>query len=159
MRALSVIILSIFMSLCLVKSLQAKEYQLTGKNINILLSDNKKGILLWFKNNRNNDAIKTDNLFEINFNSGKKLTEKDFNLQDIKQDKNTITINYIRDTIKVTTILSLCDRANFGRYEIQISAENNPLNMSMVSLMPFKTQAPFVYGSVVSSPIISKLVA
>lgn len=155
MRALSVIILSIFMSLCLVKSLQAKEYQLTGKNINILLSDNKKGILLWFKNNKNNDAIKTDNLFEINFNSGKKLTEKDFNLQDIKQDKNTITINYIRDTIRVTTILSLCDRANFGRYEIQISAENNPLNMSMVSLMPFKTQAPFVYGSVVSSPIIS----
>lgn len=85
----------------------------------------------------------------------KKITEKDFNLQDIKRDKNTITINYIRDTIKVTTILSLCDRANFGRYEIQISAENNPLNMSMVSLMPFKTQAPFVYGSFVSSPIIS----
>ncbi|WP_334469007.1 hypothetical protein [Arsenophonus sp. PmNCSU2021_1] len=70
MRALSVIILSIFMSLCLVKSLQVKEYQLTGKNIKILLSNNKKGILLWFKNNRNNDAIKTDNLFEINFNSG-----------------------------------------------------------------------------------------
>ncbi|RXK32811.1 hypothetical protein BBD39_02970 [Arsenophonus endosymbiont of Bemisia tabaci Asia II 3] len=49
MRVLSVIILSIFMSLCLVKSSQAKEYQLKGKNINSLLSDNKKGILLWFK--------------------------------------------------------------------------------------------------------------
>ncbi|CAA2929906.1 hypothetical protein ARSQ2_01017 [Arsenophonus endosymbiont of Bemisia tabaci Q2] len=46
MRSLSFIILSIFMSLCLVKSLQEKEYQLTGKNINMLLSDNKKGILL-----------------------------------------------------------------------------------------------------------------
>lgn len=68
-RALIVIILSIFMSLCLVKSSQEKEYQLIGKNINILLSDNKKGILFLFKNNRNNDAIKTDNLFEINFNS------------------------------------------------------------------------------------------
>ncbi|RXK32810.1 hypothetical protein BBD39_02965 [Arsenophonus endosymbiont of Bemisia tabaci Asia II 3] len=51
--------------------------------------------------------------------------------------------------------MSLCDRANFGRYEIQISAENNLLNMSMVLLMPFKTQVPFVYGSVVSSPTIS----
>ncbi|WGL94436.1 enterotoxin [Arsenophonus nasoniae] len=155
MRALRVIILSVFITLCLVKSLQAKEYQLSGKNINILLSNNTKGLLLCFKNNKDNDVIKTNNLFEISFNSGIKLTEKDFNLQAIKQDKETITINYIRNNIKVTTILTLYDQADFARYEIRITAANEPLNMSLVSLMPFKTQAPFVYGSVVSSPIIS----
>lgn len=155
MRALKVIILSMCIILCLVKSLQAKEYQLIGKNINILLSNNTKGLLLCFKNNKDNDVIKTDNLFEISFNSGKKLTEKDFNLQAIKQDKDTITVNYIRNNIKVITILTLYDQAAFARYEIRITAANEPLNISMVSLMPFKTQAPFVYGSVVSSPIIS----
>lgn len=139
-------------------SVWAKEYQLTGKNTQITLSDsdNNKNVTSFnITNPITHDSINVNTLFEITLNSGQKLTDKDFQLDNLQQKDNQIYINFSGHDIAIQTLLILNDDKHFASYELQITPKKQALSMSAVSLMPFHSQAPFVYGSVVSSPIIS----
>lgn len=149
--------LSLLSSLCLPLSLiWAKDHQLSGQNAQITISDEKNSIsALNFINPKNNDLISINTLFEITLNTGKKLTDKDFKLDSINQSDNNIELKYSGNNMMIKSLLTLNDANHYTSYEIQITPKNKALSMSSISLMPFHSQAPFVYGSVVSSPIIS----
>ncbi len=153
------ITVGVLSALCLpVYCAWAKDYQLSGENtiIKISESDVKKSITsLDFINVKNSHQIKVDTLFEITLSSGEKLTDKDFQLEQFYQKDNNMTLMYTGHDIDVQTILSLNDKHHFASFELQITPKSKPLSMTAVSLMPFHSQSPFVYGSVVSSPIIS----
>lgn len=153
------ITVGVLSALCLpVYCAWAKDYQLSGENtiIKISESDVKKSITsLDFINVKNSHQIKVDTLFEITLSSGEKLTDKDFQLEQFYQKDNNMTLMYTGHDIDVQTILSLNDKHHFASFELQITPKSKPLSMRAVSLMPFHSQSPFVYGSVVSSPIIS----
>ncbi len=153
------ITVGILSTLCLpIHSVWAKDYQLSGKNTTIKISDsaNQKSITsLDFINAKNSDQIKVNTLFEITLSTGKKLTDKDFQLKTLKQNDNNLTLTYTGHDLNVETLLNLNDDNHFASFELQITPKTKSLSMTAISLMPFHSQAPFVYGSVVSSPIIS----
>ncbi len=153
------ITVGIISSLCLpVYSVWAKDYQLAGQNAIIKISDNNDQTSITsldFINAKNNDLIKVNTLFEITLSSGKKLTDKDLRLENLKQKDNNITLTYSGENITIQTVFDLNDRNHFASFELQITPKSKPLSMTAISLMPFHSQAPFVYGSIVSSPIIS----
>lgn len=151
--------LGLLSSLCLpISSAFADDYQLSGQNTQIKISnsDDKKSITV-FKiiNPKNNDLIDVKTLFEITLDSGQKLTDKDFSLDSLQQKDNSIYLNYNGHNMTIETVLNLQDDKHFASYELQITPKKDALSMTSISLMPFHSQAPFVYGSVVSSPIIS----
>ncbi|WP_294963304.1 enterotoxin [uncultured Gilliamella sp.] len=149
----------IISSLCLpIYSVWAKDYQLAGQNAIIKISDSNDQTSITsldFINAKNNDLIKVNTLFEITLSSGKKLTDKDLRLENLKQKDNNITLTYSGENITIQTVFDLNDRNHFASFELQITPKSKPLSMTAISLMPFHSQAPFVYGSIVSSPIIS----
>lgn len=153
------VIVGIISSLCLpIYSVWAKDYQLAGQNAIIKISDSNDQTSITsldFINAKNNDLIKVNTLFEITLSSGKKLTDKDLRLENLKQKDNNITLTYSGENITIQTVFDLNDRNHFASFELQITPKSKPLSMTAISLMPFHSQAPFVYGSIVSSPIIS----
>lgn len=136
----------------------AKDYQLSGQNAQIKISDSDDAssvTALNFINPKNNDLIDIKTLFEITLSTGEKLTDKDFKLVSLEQKDDNIQLSYSGNNINVKTLLKLNDSNHYTSYELQITPTQQALSMNSISLMPFHSQAPFVYGSVVSSPIIS----
>ena len=107
------ITVGILSTLCLpIHSVWAKDYQLSGKNTTIKISDsaNQKSITsLDFINAKNSDQIKVNTLFEITLSTGKKLTDKDFQLKTLKQNDNNLTLTYTGHDLNVETLLNLND--------------------------------------------------
>ena len=153
------VVLGILSALCLpTGAAWAKDYQLSGKNAQVKLAkdDSQNSITaLNIINPVTNDSVKIETLFEIVLASGDKLTDKDFSLDKVQQQDTGMTLNYTGHDMSIETVVNLNDDKHFASYELSITPKNKALLMSSVSLMPFHSQAPFVYGSVVSSPIIS----
>ncbi|WP_279084361.1 enterotoxin [Gilliamella apis] len=153
------VVLGVLSALCLpTGAAWAKDYQLSGKNTQVKLAkdDSQNSITaLNIINPLNNDSVKIETLFEIVLASGDKLTDKDFSLDKVQQQDTGMILNYTGHDMSIETVVNLNDDKHFASYELRITPKNKALSMSSVSLMPFRSQAPFVYGSVVSSPIIS----
>lgn len=104
-----------------VDAVWAKEYQLTGQYTQITLSDsgNQQSVTSFnITNPVTNDSITVNTLFEITLNSGQKLTDKDFHLDNLQQKDNQIYLNFSGHDIAIQTLLILNDDKHFASYEL-----------------------------------------
>ncbi|WP_315903394.1 enterotoxin [Photorhabdus kleinii] len=156
-RTLNKITLSLLASSMLYNTpVWADSWLLDGNNYHVTVSDEHgKVTQLKFENPTNHDHIIIDNLFEITLKSGEKLTAKDFQITDISKKRNRIVISLKHGDIQVSNIITVEGKDKYGSFEITITPQENALELSSVSLIPFHTKTPFVHGSIVSSPIIS----
>ncbi|MFB2829694.1 enterotoxin [Aeromonas jandaei] len=108
-----------------------------------------------FTNHQNGDVIRTDKLFAIKGTDDKLTPSTDFVVDRFDKEQGHINIILKNKDFKVSSALSLDDPNAYSTVSWSLQALHDGQRIGAFSLLPFNTQAPFVYGSINSSPIIS----
>jgi hypothetical protein len=108
-----------------------------------------------FTNTGNGDVISTKSLFDIKDSSDRLISSKTFNVDAITRDEEFINISMTNADFMVKVKVSTNKNKSYSFLDYSIESLHGSKQINAFSILPFQSLAPFVNGSINSSPIIS----
>lgn len=117
--------------------------------------DNNSGVVSLINNNTDEQITPTE-LFFITLPNETTLHTKDFKLEKYKKDGDSINLTFVRNDFEVDVTLNVI-KQRYVSVDYKIKAVGNDRKIKKITFLPTKkqTQAPYVDGSINSSPIIA----
>jgi len=129
---------------------------LEGKSYSIdVRTNNGKFEQIAFTNTKTGDLIISKTLFTITEMNDHVLSSADFEVEDFAREPEHVLISMRHARFFVTCCIHLSSSRNHASVEFSFASLHDDTCIQALSILPFTSQAPFVYGSVKSSPIIS----
>ncbi|MEZ6966829.1 enterotoxin [Aeromonas sp. S9(2024)] len=132
-----------------VMSLEGNQYRITVETA----ADQFREIT--FTNTANGDLIRSNNLFDIKGMDDRLTSSADFRVTAFAKVQDHINIELKNADFVVKSAIRLPSNKSYASIDFSLGTRQNDLRINGFSMLPFCTQAPFVYGAINSSPIIS----
>ena len=132
----------------------ASTYGLNNNNISISFDDETSIFIV--KDELSNHKMVPEELFFLTLPNEDKIHSKDFKVAKVEKIENSIHINYINKDFEVAVELKVI-KDKYASIGYTIKAVGQSREVAKISFFPTKgqTQAPYVNGSIKSSPIVA----
>lgn len=132
----------------------AASYSIHNSNVGISFDSTTSKLIV--SDEISKKQISPEELFFLTLPDDSIIHSTDFKIENIKNDKDSISITYINNDFSVKVKLNLI-KQKYASIDYYISSINKPQDVNKITFFPTKkqSQAPYVNGSVVSSPIIA----
>lgn len=135
---------------------QAETLSLEGDQYRIKVeTDAGKFRELTFTNTANGDLIRSDNLFDIKGTDDRLTPSADFKVTAFTKSDDRIEMALENADFVVKSAIRLGRDKRYASIDFALDTLKNGKKINGFSMLPFHSQAPFVYGAINSSPIVS----
>ncbi|AZU47125.1 enterotoxin [Aeromonas hydrophila] len=135
---------------------QAETLSLEGDQYRIKVeTDAGKFRELTFTNTANGDLIRSDNLFDIKGTDDRLTPSADFKVTAFTKNDDRIEMALENADFVVKSAIRLGRDKRYASIDFALDTLKNGKKINGFSMLPFHSQAPFVYGAINSSPIVS----
>ena len=135
---------------------QAETLSLEGDQYRIKVeTDAGKFRELTFTNTANGDLIRSDNLFDIKGTDDRLTPSADFKVTAFTKSGDRIEMALENADFVVKSAIRLGRDKRYASIDFALDTLKNGKKINGFSMLPFHSQAPFVYGAINSSPIVS----
>nr|WP_199066165.1 hypothetical protein [Chromobacterium sp. ASV5] len=118
-------------------------------------SQNGKLASLTLRNPAQGDQIRAEKLFALKRESGQEISSADFTLDSVVRQGDAITLKFSNADFLAEGVITLRDKDRYASLDVSVAPARGTQRLASLSILPFRSKAPFVYGAVVSSPIVS----
>ncbi|WP_378080675.1 enterotoxin [Aeromonas bestiarum] len=132
-----------------VMSLQGNQYQISVK------TDAGKFQEITFTNRANGDVIRSNTLFDIKGLDDRLTSSADFTVDAFAKEQDHIDIALSNADFLIKSEIRLAKDKRYASIDFSLDTLKNGKRINGFSMLPFHSQAPFVYGAINSSPIVS----
>jgi hypothetical protein len=108
-----------------------------------------------FHNTLNGDLITSNNLFDIQGSDNKLISSSEFSIDSLVKETDHIKMTMKNDDFVVKIDVNLNANNNYSYIDFSLDSLHGSKQINAFSILPFQAKAPFVYGSINSSPIVS----
>jgi hypothetical protein len=132
----------------------ASTYDLSNEKLSITFDDETSSLTIYDK--MSEAKMTSTELFIITMPNEDKLHTKDFKITGVKEHGDSISINYVNKDFEIVANVSSVKK-KYASIDYTVKAIGKDRNVAKITFFATKgqTQAPFVNGSINSSPIIA----
>ncbi|ENM5855845.1 enterotoxin [Vibrio mimicus] len=138
----------------LASNVYASPLQLLNEKMRVDFDDSTKSIIITDLQTRR--AMQPNELFFLMLPNEKEIHMADFQLDKYEKDNDSINLKFLRNGFTVDVSFK-SDKDKYVSINYKISALNKDRNLAKITFFPTKkqSQAPYIEGSINSSPIIA----